>query len=69
MAEQEDKTNEILQKLLSIIKNDQACIIENKDVFTQILTAIDEETLTKVFKTPTLEIIQKQDTLELVQEV
>lgn len=39
------KSEGILLKLLQIIKNDKSCIVDNREIFTQILAAVDQETV------------------------
>ena len=43
--EEKEKTDQILSKLLHILETDPDSIVENKDVFTQILAAVDKETI------------------------
>ena len=43
------RTEQILIKLIKIIKDDPKSIIENKDIFTQILAAVDKQTIDQLF--------------------
>lgn len=47
-----EKTEKILSKLLQILESDAESIIHNRDVFTQILAAVDKETISVIFKAP-----------------
>ena len=60
--EEKEKTDQILAKLLHILETDPDSIVENKDVFTQILAAVDKETISYIFRAPK---IRKQNELPL----
>ena len=46
------KSDQILTKLAHILESDPDSIVENKDIFMQILTAVDQETVKLLFKPP-----------------
>ena len=50
--EEKEKTEKILSKLHTILESDSDSIIENREVFTQILAAVDKETISIIFKAP-----------------
>ena len=50
--EEKEKTEKILSKLHAILESDSDSIIENREVFTQILAAVDKETISLIFKAP-----------------
>ena len=41
-----------MNKICEIIETDPESISENKDIFTQVLAAIDDETLQTIFQVP-----------------
>ena len=52
VKEEMEKTEKILSKLLQILESDAESIIHNRDVFTQILAAVDKDTISVIFRAP-----------------